>query len=88
MLYLQRYCPDNNYVYSKAVDATASEVNTTYYADYKTIFCWGIQTTYFITKNIMLSGEFNCAKYHKTNYISTEADQGNFRVCLGAKYNY
>ncbi|GMO37503.1 MAG: hypothetical protein Ta2B_17220 [Termitinemataceae bacterium] len=58
-LFISRNNPDNNYLYAKAINASAGPDNLDqYHASYWANFLIGITTSYFITPSLMVSGGF------------------------------
>lgn len=61
MLFYHRFCPDNNYIYNKAVTTDASygtEINKLYYAAYKVFRTYGVNVTHYITDDFVISTNF------------------------------
>jgi len=58
-LFIHRDNPDNNFIYSKAVDeAATSELEKQFFKSWKANFSIGIDTNYFITNVLSLCGRF------------------------------
>ena len=77
-LFIHRYCPNNNYVYSQAVYSTAdkniSDLNKNWYDRYETYLIYGGNITYNI-KNLFIDFGFSyldlfCLQYKKTGGTS------------------
>ena len=97
-IFFHRNSPDTNFIYNKAVYASAAgrTLEAKYWSIYKTILTVGVKTNYFVTKNLSLSGGFIYSRiidelyYHKTreieNYEHTKTH--NFQITFGMKYNF
>lgn len=77
----QRYCPDNNYVYSMAVNQSAnygnSELNKNWYANYETHFLYGVTFGYNLSNVVFIEGEMGYNKVHNYMY-EYESTYNNF----------
>lgn len=82
-----RFCPDNNYISNQAVDHKASEVTEKYHDAWETYFLFGGETSYFLTKSLIVSGAFKYMKIFNKNYQRTINDD-NFYISLDLKYNF
>ena len=86
----QRYCPNINYVYSKAVNNSANnskaEWAKEWYANYETIFCFGIESYYCFFDSLGINFSFNFVNIYKRMNHSDRNDK-NFNIILGIKYN-
>ena len=85
-LKFHRYCPNNNSVYSQAVN-TASDASygphyRKWYANFVTYLSFGIDTQIFITKEFSFYCDFNYIKIHKPNYYPEEKTQSMNINCL------
>lgn len=95
-LFIGRNNPDNNYVYSKAINSTTSETAYRYGHSFKANYYFGFSTKYFVTKNLSLSGGtlfnliINPLYNERTNDESSEKDDQikNWNFQLGLKYNF
>ncbi|AEF81612.1 conserved hypothetical protein [Leadbettera azotonutricia ZAS-9] len=95
-LLIQRTNPDNNFLYSKAIEASASQDNLErqYYTSWKSNFIIGINTRYFVTKQISIGGGFLynliINPYYYFNKTSEFEDKfmHNFSLQLIAKWNF
>jgi hypothetical protein len=86
LLYAHRYCPDNNYIYNKAVGDT--NIGSGKYWDMnKTVLGVGISTCYFVTENFQATGGINYS-YIRYNLYTANTDVYNFQFTLGAKYTF
>lgn len=88
MLYFHRFCPNNNSVYSKAVNTKADDSATylAWYGNFETYFVLGITTNYFITEKLNASlglSYMNIKHYHYEN-----ASKKNINITAGVKYNF
>ena len=92
-LIIHRYCPDNNAILSQAVNTSSDAwedphpIYEKWYANYETYLCFGLQSQYFITNNLIIDGAFTYIQIFKYNYIENN-DQNNFNIALGIKYNF
>lgn len=90
-LKFHRYCPNNNSVYSKAVNASAnnakSELNDNWYKNFETWFVYGIESSNFITDNLLISLEFNYINIYHHNYVMYTKDT-NINAMIDLKYNF
>lgn len=77
-----RYCPNNNSVYSKAVNDSAnnakSVLNNNWYANFETYFSTGIESLYKISDSIFFYLEFNYTYIVKNNYLPQNINNINF----------
>ncbi len=84
-----RYCPNNNSVFSQAVneasDATNGPLYQKWYGTFETYFVFGLTQQVFITKDFSMNGEFNFIKIHHYNYTNNQIN--NFNLQLSAQYN-
>ncbi len=97
-LFFHRNSPDMNFIYNKAVYASAEGriLESKYWSIYKTILSLGTKTNYFVTPNFCVSGGIVYSMiidefyYHRTrevkNYEHTK--KHNFQFTLGVKYNF
>lgn len=101
LVFVSRNNPDNNYIYSKTITTTSSDkdIYYRYYVAYKANFNAGVLTTYFLTKDLALTGgaiynlvlnpEYNPSKKFETSdWYQIPAKIHNFQFQLGAKYNF
>ena len=91
MLFFHRYCPDNNWIYSKAVNASSnnadSEIGRYWYSDFETFFVFGVDTSFYITNNCYLTAEFDYINIYNFNYyINTQ--KNTFSIHVAMKYNF
>ncbi|GHV79699.1 hypothetical protein AGMMS49944_14900 [Spirochaetia bacterium] len=94
-LFFQRNNPDNNFLYSKAVNASASpELENKYFKSWKANFNVGVSTKYFLLDQLSIGGGFvynliiNPYYYfNKTDYWEDEL-MHNFSINLTAQYNF
>lgn len=82
----QRFCPNNNSVYSQAVRDVAENVNEKWYATFETYFCIGLNTNYFFTNAFSINSEFNYVIIVKPNYKEDYKNNFNFQFTI--KYNF
>ena len=91
MISFHRHCPDNNYIYNKAVDTIANSNSQFYYdnyANFKTYLTYSLETNYFVTKSLNLMGEFSYSKICKFNYNNYKNDINSFRIVFSCKYSF
>lgn len=90
-LKFHRYCPNNNSVYSKAVNASAnnakSELNDNWYKNFETWFVYGIESSNFITDDLLISLGFNYINIYHHNYVMYTKDT-NINAMIDLKYNF
>ena len=92
MLFFHRYCPDNNYIYNKAVNADASASSTTttvykdYYGRYKTYRTYGISATQYITKSLLLNA--TVTRLFIAHPLYTKENTMEYSLSLDVKYNF
>lgn len=84
-----RWNPDNNYIYSKAVDAGAKDdqLEKKYFTSWKANFIVGLNTLYYITKDLSVSGGFVYNMIINNHYQNTSEVMHNVQISLGAKYS-
>lgn len=86
--------PDTNYINNKAVSSSTKDwkdlnpQQSPDWANYKAIRTIGANFEYFITKNFILSGEFNSSYIIKTKYNSYDKNITNFYALFCIKYNF
>lgn len=51
-----RWCPDNNYIFNKAVNNNGTNGLSKWYAMYETYLATGADTTFFLTRSLAVSG--------------------------------
>lgn len=88
-LKFHRYCPNNNSVYSKAIntksDVPDGPVHTTWYANFETYFVYGIESNYYITPQFSVNASFKYLHVIHNNYDYSE-NLDNFNLQLLIKY--
>lgn len=93
MPYFHRFCPDNNFIYNKAVYADGSkwsgnDINKQWYAVFKTFCTVGLKQSIFVTNSLCLDSAF-C--YSLTFYPEWDVNNRvmqHFRLELSGKYNF
>ena len=80
-----RHSPNNNSVYSKAVNDSAnnshSELNKQWYANFETFFRYGIETDYYILYNLNVKLSYSYIRIHYPNYVKyTQSWNHNIRL--------
>ncbi len=63
-----RYSPNNNSIYSKAVNAYASEIYEQWYANFETYFTYTIESNYYITQNLKIMFDYSFIHIFNFNY--------------------
>ena len=88
-LKFHRYCPNNNSVYSKAVntksDASDGPIHTKWYANFETYFIFGIESDYYISPKFSVNVAFNYIRIIHNHYNYSETIN-NFNLQLLLKY--
>jgi len=90
LIFFHRWQPDNNYIYSKAINASAAggALNETWIRSWKTNLTWGISTDYFLTENLLSSlSLYSIALLNPLYYTDKNGLQRNFRFSFSLKYN-
>ena len=83
---LHRYCNNNNSILSQAVTQAANnELYKKWYVNYETYFCYGISSSYFITKSLLVNCSFNYIKIYNRNYQRNN-DINNYNYSINIKY--
>ena len=90
MLYLHRFCPNNNSVYSQAVntasDAVKGQIYQKWYANFETYYTLGFITNCFITHALNVSFGFAHTNIFCYNY--RDISKKNCQITAGLKYNF
>lgn len=96
MPFFHRSSPDNNYIYSKAVNTDASydasqkgenNLNKEYWAIFKTFKEIGCSFEYFITDSLHFNGSFSYIWINFPKYNKKEIGENSCHITLGVKYN-
>lgn len=79
-----RYCPNNNSIYSQSVNTSSDAKNgpifLRWYAVFETFYCFGIESSLYITNNITLTSQINFIKIYNYNYIeNNDVNMVNFQ---------
>lgn len=91
--FFHRFCPDINYVLSKAVyfdashaasDKGVNSISKDWYSNYETFIGGGAELSYFITPYLNLSSGFSCLYINKPLYKSDESSC-NFNISTKIK---
>jgi hypothetical protein len=87
-LYVHRTNPDNNYIYSKAVYASAAGrvLEANYFSAFEATFTVGISNKYFFTNAFSLLTGFAYELLINPRYEYTK--ENNFIIQAGLKYNF
>lgn len=86
---IARWNPDNNYLYSKAINAKANEdeLEDKYFTAFKANFITGFSTLYYITKDFNI----NCSVLYNliinNHYENDSNETHNIYLSLGIEYN-
>lgn len=88
-----RYCPNNNSVYSQAVNTSSdadkgdnSDIYSTWYANFETYCIFGMESCLYITPSFNLTGEFDYVYIKHFNYEDVLCN--NFSFQLSIKYAF
>ena len=84
MLFLHRFCPDNNYIYNMAVHSVADDELYTHYALYRTYLAYGIDMAQYIGKNLLL--DVNLSKVDTRHFYYSARGLNGYHISLNAKY--
>jgi hypothetical protein len=99
-IFIHRNNPDNNFIYSKAVYASASkELEEQYFTSWKANFVIGIHSNYFLLKFLSIGGgiAYNFIinpRYFYTDTLGSFKNEWsdefihNFSIQLGAKWSF
>ena len=87
MLFVHRFCPDNNYIYNMAVHSVADDELYTHYAQFKTYRAYGIDITQYIARNILLQANIS-RMFIAHPYYDDDNNFGSNYFSLCAKYNF
>lgn len=85
--YYNRTTPDNNYIYNKAVDNKASDINEQWYASYETHSGFQGTIDYFLLPQLTLKFGFYAEWVCNYKYILNN-ETTNYSISCGAKYNF
>lgn len=88
-LFIVRNNPDNNYIYSKAVGASADEddLEKKYFGSWKANFIIGVETVYFVMPSFSIGGCFGYNLIINPQYQNTSERNHNFFVNLQLRYS-
>ncbi len=86
---IARCNPDNNYLYSKAINAKANEdeLEDKYFTAFKANFITGFSTLYFITKDFNINGSVLYNLIINNHYENDSNETHNIYLSLGIEYN-
>ena len=89
----QRNCPNINWVYNKAVNASAnngdSDLNRDWYANYETFFYYGIESCYYLLNNLQFTLDLAYIRIHCPLYNHDKKGQiSNCHISFLMKYNF
>jgi hypothetical protein len=98
-IFLHRSNPDNNYLYKNAVynsanvdDENGENLDDKYFTNWKASIVLGVNTKYFVTKNLVISGGagYNLIlnPLYENNGFANDIKLHNFIFQLGLKYNF
>lgn len=88
-LVMARWNPDNNFIYSKAVNASAAggELNKNYITSWEANFILGLSTMYYILPEFNVYGSIVYNRIVSNHYQNTLEVMHNVQISLGAKYS-
>lgn len=89
-----RFSNNNNSVYNQAVN-TASDQSSpdensiyhTWYNNFETFFCYGIEANYFVTNNTNISCSLTRINIYNQNYLK-QNNNYSFNITLSLDYNF
>ncbi|MBO5137505.1 MAG: hypothetical protein J6B81_03290 [Spirochaetaceae bacterium] len=83
-----RWNPDNNFIYSKAMnsDVDKEQLRNEYITSWKANFILGLNSLYYITKDLSVSGGFVYNMILNNHYQDPPEKLHNISVQLGVKY--
>ena len=86
---IARWNPDNNYLYSKAINAKANEdeLEDKYFTAFKANFITGFSTLYYITKDFNINGSVLYNLIINNHYENDSNETHNLYFSLGIEYN-
>ena len=88
LLSMQRFCPNNNYIYNKAVNADASKPSAIweqYWANFEANLTFGLYADYYILDSLRVGGSATFIKHG--NYMYKRGNDFNsFSFTLEAEY--
>lgn len=86
---IARWNPDNNYIYSKAINAKANEdeLEDKYFTAFKANFITGFSTLYYITKDFNINGSVLYNLIINNHYENDSNETHNIYLSLGIEYN-
>ena len=86
-----RHSPNNNWVLSKAVNASAnsgnSDLYTDWYSNYETYFCYSLENCYYVLDNLHMVLDLSYIRIHYPLY-SKGHQKSNIYVSFLMKYNF
>ncbi len=89
-LTIARWNPDNNFIYSKAVNDSAQngQLNEKFFVAWKANFIFGLDTVYYVFPNLSLSGNIIYNMIMNNQYQKTYGKIHNLNISLGLKYTF
>ena len=95
-VFVQRNNPDNNFLYSKAVEASATkdDLNNKYVQNWKANFIAGVDSLFFPVSNLIIGGEItynyimNPFYYYYKDDPWKDEKQHNFSLRFSVKYQF
>ena len=87
-IFIMRNNPDNNFIYSKAINsgADADNLEKKYFTSWKANFIIGAETIYFVTSSFSISGGIGYNLIINSQYQNTSEQDHNFIFNFGLKY--
>lgn len=88
-IFITRNNPDNNFIYSKAINAKAEEdkLSETLFISWKANFIIGVESVYYVTPSFLINGGIGYNLIINPQYQNTSIKKCNFIFNLGLKYS-
>ena len=87
-IFVQHVNPDMNYIYSQAISRVANWAETMETFRPKSIWNYGISTSYFLTHNLLINGVFVYSKILNPCYYSSVLKTDNISLACSVKYEF
>lgn len=87
---IARWNPDNNYIYSQAINAGANQDNleSKFFTAWKANFIFGISSLYYILNDFSICGSITYNLIINDKYQNTTEKKHNVALSVGLKYNF
>ena len=87
---IARWNPDNNYIYSQAINAGANQDNleSKFFTAWKANFIFGISSLYYIINDFSIRGSITYNLIINDKYQNTTEKKHNVALSVGLKYNF